>query len=115
MILEQNFGTIVTMALLGGVYAMLWFSMTYVDPTKPTKPINYYKLAATMMIGAGVGIASIFMQIDLTMDYIAAYLLGAGATIAIVELILSTAWNIIKVYVLKREPAPAMPVPAMEW
>ena len=114
MILEENLETIITMALLGGVYAMLWFSMTYIDPSKPTKPINYYKLAATMMIGAGVGIASIFMQIDLTMDYIAAYLLGAGATIAIVELILSTLWNIIMVYVLKHEPVYVVPVPAME-
>lgn len=68
------------------IYSLLWYGRQVIDPTKPT-PDRYdpFQLVATMIVGAGVGVASLVSGVEITQAGLDAQLLSYGFLIAVVE------------------------------
>ncbi len=69
------------------IYSLIWFFRSAIDPSKPTQFIDFdiWKLAATLLVGVGVGLVSIVSGFDLTQTTLEAQLLAYGFVIAGVE------------------------------
>lgn len=67
------------------IYSLLWYGRQVIDPTKPTPEYDPFQLVATMIVGAGVGVASLVSGIEITQAGLDAQLLSYGFLIAVVE------------------------------
>ena len=67
------------------LYSLLWFSRQVVDPTKETPKFDPWKMGATLVIGACIGLVSVISGIEITQAGIEAQLTSYGFLIAAVE------------------------------
>jgi hypothetical protein len=67
------------------LYSLLWYGRQVIDPTKPTPEYDPFQLVATMIVGAGVGVASLVSGIEITQASLDAQLLSYGFLIAVIE------------------------------
>ena len=67
------------------VYSLLWYGRQVIDPTKPTPEYDPFQLVATLIVGAGVGVASLVSGVEITQAGLDAQLLSYGFLIAVVE------------------------------
>ena len=67
------------------LYSLLWFSRQVVDPTKETPQFDPWKMGATLVIGACIGLVSVISGIEITQAGIEAQLTSYGFLVAVVE------------------------------
>ena len=67
------------------LYSLLWFSRQVVDPTKETPEFDPWKMGATLVIGACIGLVSVITGIEITQAGIEAQLTSYGFLVAVVE------------------------------
>ena len=67
------------------LYSLLWFSRQVVDPTKETPKFDPWKMGATLVIGACIGLVSVISGIEITQAGIEAQLTSYGFLVAVVE------------------------------
>lgn len=67
------------------LYSLLWFSRQVVDPTKETPKFDPWKMGATLVIGACIGLVSVITGIEITQAGIEAQLTSYGFLVAVVE------------------------------
>lgn len=67
------------------IYSLLWYGRQVIDPTKPTPEYDPFQLVATLIVGAGVGVASLVSGTEITQAGLDAQLLSYGFLIAVVE------------------------------
>ncbi len=67
------------------IYSLLWYGRQVIDPTKPTPEYDPFQLVATLIVGAGVGVASLVSGVEITQAGLDAQLLSYGFLIAVVE------------------------------
>lgn len=67
------------------LYSLLWYGRQVIDPTKPTPEYDPFQLVATLIVGAGVGVASLVSGIEITQAGLDAQLLSYGFLIAVIE------------------------------
>ena len=67
------------------LYSLLWYARQVVDPTVQTPVYDFYKLGATLIVGAGVGIVALASGVDISQTGIEAQLAAYGFVIAAVE------------------------------
>ena len=67
------------------LYSLLWYSRQVVDPSIPTPQYDIWKLGATLVTGAAIGVVTVFSGVDVTQAGIEAQLLSYGFVIAVVE------------------------------
>jgi len=94
-----DFEPILIACLTGALYSVIWWSTKRIDPTKPDFSFDPISLVATMVIGAGVGIAATFTGSPITQLNIETQLVAYGSVIAVLERILKTVYN----YVITKE------------
>ena len=90
---------IIVACFTGALYSIIWWSTKRIDPTKPDFSFDPISLVATMVIGAGVGIAATFTGSPITQLNIETQLVAYGSVIAVLERILKTVYN----YVITKE------------
>ena len=90
---------IIVACFTGALYSVIWWSTKRIDPTKPDFSFEIMPLIATMVIGAGVGIAATFTGSPITQLNIETQLVAYGSVIAVLERILKTVYN----YVITKE------------
>ena len=90
---------IIVACFTGALYSVIWWSTKRIDPTKPDFSFDPISLVATMVIGAGVGIAATFTGSPITQLNIETQLVAYGSVIAVLERILKTVYN----YVITKE------------
>jgi hypothetical protein len=91
-----DFEPILIACLTGALYSVIWWSTKRIDPTKPDFSFDPIPLAATMVIGAGVGIAATFTGSPITQLNIETQLVAYGSVIAVLERILKTLYNYLE-------------------
>ena len=94
-----DFEPILIACFTGALYSVIWWSTKRIDPTKPDFNFDPIPLVATMVIGAGVGIAATFTGSPITQLNIENQLVAYGSVIAVLERILKTVYN----YVITKE------------
>ena len=67
------------------IYSLLWYSRQVIDPTKETPEFNPWKMGATLVVGACIGLVSVLSGIDITQAGIEAQLASYGFLVAAVE------------------------------
>lgn len=67
------------------LYSLLWFSRQVVDPTKETPQFDPWKMGATLVIGACIGLVSVISGIEISQAGIEAQLTSYGFLVAVVE------------------------------
>ncbi len=67
------------------IYSLLWYGRQVIDPTKPTPEYDPFQLVATLIVGVGVGVASLVSGVEITQAGLDAQLLSYGFLIAVVE------------------------------
>ena len=67
------------------LYSLLWFSRQVVDPTKETPKFDPWKMGATLVIGACIGLVSVITGIEISQAGIEAQLTSYGFLVAVVE------------------------------
>ena len=67
------------------LYSLLWFSRQVVDPTKETPKFDPWKMGATLVIGACIGLVSVISGIEISQAGIEAQLTSYGFLVAVVE------------------------------
>lgn len=87
---------IIVACLTGALYSIIWWSTKRIDPTKPDFSFDPISLVATMVIGAGVGIAATFTGSPITQMSIETQLVAYGSVIAVLERILKTLYNYLE-------------------
>jgi len=77
------------------IYSLIWFFRSVIDPSKPTQFIDFdpWQLAATLLVGAGVGIVSVVSGFELTQVSLEGQLLAYGFVIAAVQQFGSAAYR----------------------
>lgn len=91
-----DFEPILIACLTGALYSVIWWSTKRIDPTKPDFSFDPIQLIATMVIGAGVGIAATFTGSPITQLNIETQLVAYGSVIAVLERILKTLYNYLE-------------------
>jgi len=91
-----DFEPILIACLTGALYSVIWWSTKRIDPTKPDFSFDPIQLIATMVIGAGVGIAATFTGSTITQMSIETQLVAYGSVIAVLERILKTLYNYLE-------------------
>ena len=91
-----DFEPILIACLTGALYSVIWWSTKRIDPTKPDFSFDPIPLVATMVIGAGVGIAATFTGSPITQLNIETQLVAYGSVIAVLERILKTLYNYLE-------------------
>ena len=91
-----DFEPILIACLTGALYSVIWWSTKRIDPTKPDFSFDPISLVATMVIGAGVGIAATFTGSPITQLNIETQLVAYGSVIAVLERILKTLYNYLE-------------------
>ena len=86
---------IIIACFTGALYSVIWWSTKRIDPTKPDFSFDPISLVATMVIGAGVGIAATFTGSPITQLNIETQLVAYGSVIAVLERILKTVYNYV--------------------
>lgn len=83
----ENFEPVITAMLMGAAYSLFWYVNKVADPTDPTKAVDFdpYPVAATIIVGAAVGVYSSLTGGELTQTSIGVQLLTYGALIAGIE------------------------------
>ena len=84
---------IFTAIIAGMLYSVLWWGAKNVDPTKPSPSFDWFSLASTALIGAGVGIAAVLSNSPVTQMSIETQLATLGAVTAIIEKVLKTLYR----------------------
>jgi hypothetical protein len=92
----ENLQPILIAAIAGIVYSVIWWSTKNIDPTKPSPAFDVKKMAATAILGALIGAASVILGFPLTEMSLGEQLATMGAVTAVVEQILTTAINYFK-------------------
>jgi len=87
---------IIVACFTGALYSIIWWSTKRIDPTKPDFSFDPISLVATMVIGAGVGIAATFTGSPITQLNIETQLVAYGSVIAVLERILKTLYNYLE-------------------
>ena len=87
---------IIVACFTGALYSIIWWSTKRIDPTKPDFSFDPISLVATMVIGAGVGIAATFTGSPITQMSIETQLVAYGSVIAVLERILKTLYNYLE-------------------
>jgi len=87
---------IIVACFTGALYSVIWWSTKRIDPTKPDFSFDPISLVATMVIGAGVGIAATFTGSPITQLNIETQLVAYGSVIAVLERILKTLYNYLE-------------------
>ncbi len=87
---------IIVACFTGALYSVIWWSTKRIDPTKPDFNFDPIQLIATMVIGAGVGIAATFTGSPITQMSIETQLVAYGSVIAVLERILKTLYNYLE-------------------
>jgi len=87
---------IIVACFTGALYSIIWWSTKRIDPTKPDFSFDPISLVATMVIGAGVGIAATFTGSPITQLNIETQLIAYGSVIAVLERILKTLYNYLE-------------------
>ncbi len=67
------------------IYSLLWYSRQVIDPTKETPKFDPWKMGATLVIGACIGLVSVITGIEISQAGIEAQLTSYGFLIAAVE------------------------------
>ena len=67
------------------LYSLLWFSRQVVDPTKETPKFDPWKMGATLVVGACIGLVSVITGIEISQAGIEAQLTSYGFLVAVVE------------------------------
>jgi len=67
------------------LYSLLWFSRQVVDPTKETPKFDPWKMGATLVVGACIGLVSVITGIEITQAGFEAQLTSYGFLVAVVE------------------------------
>ena len=67
------------------LYSLLWFSRQVVDPTKETPQFDPWKMGATLVICACIGLVSVISGIEISQAGIEAQLTSYGFLVAVVE------------------------------
>ena len=91
-----DFEPILIACFTGALYSVIWWSTKRIDPTKPDFNFDPIPLVATMVIGAGVGIAATFTGSPITQLNIETQLVAYGSVIAVLERILKTLYNYLE-------------------
>jgi len=91
-----DFEPILIACITGALYSVIWWSTKRIDPTKPDFSFDPISLVATMVIGAGVGIAATFTGSPITQLNIETQLVAYGSVIAVLERILKTLYNYLE-------------------
>ena len=81
----MDYNTILVSVGASVLYSLLWYSRQVVDPTKPTPAYDFWKLGATIVVGAVVGIIAIISGVEVTQVGIESQLLAYGFVIAVIE------------------------------
>ena len=91
-----DFEPILIACFTGALYSVIWWSTKRIDPTKSDFSFDPIPLVATMVIGAGVGIAATFTGSPITQLNIETQLVAYGSVIAVLERILKTLYNYLE-------------------
>ena len=67
------------------IYSLLWYSRQVIDPTKETPEFNPWKMGATLVVGAFIGLGSVMGGIEISQTSIETQLAAYGFVIAVVE------------------------------
>lgn len=67
------------------IYSLLWYSRQVIDPTKETPKFDPWKMGATLVIGACIGLVSVITGIEISQAGIEAQLTSYGFLVAVVE------------------------------
>ena len=71
------------------IYSLIWYAKTWAT-TQPPEPFSYTKFAATLVVGAGVGVFFWLTNNPITIDTVSDQLFVYGAVVAVVETILKS-------------------------
>ena len=80
-----EFQSVIVAVAAALLYSLLWFSRQVVDPTKETPQFDPWKMGATLVIGACIGLVSVISGIEITQAGIEAQLTSYGFLVAVVE------------------------------
>lgn len=80
-----EFQSVIVAVAAALLYSLLWFSRQVVDPTKETPKFDPWKMGATLVIGACIGLVSVISGIEITQAGIEAQLTSYGFLVAVVE------------------------------
>jgi len=82
--------------IAAAMYAVVWWVLKNVDPTKPSPYFDWYKLGSTVIIGAGVGLFAALYDLPLTQIGVEGQLVALAGITAVVENVLRTVWHYLK-------------------
>ena len=91
-----EFQPLATAIFAAVLYSLIWWASKNIDPTKPSENFDFLSLGATVLIGAGVGIAATFTGSPITQLNIETQLVAYGSVIAVLERILKTLYNYLE-------------------
>lgn len=80
-----EFQSVIVAVAAALLYSLLWFSRQVVDPTKETPQFDPWKMGATLVIGACIGLVSVISGIEISQAGIEAQLTSYGFLVAVVE------------------------------
>ena len=80
-----EFQSVIVAVAAALLYSLLWFSRQVVDPTKETPKSDPWKMGATLVIGACIGLVSVISGIEISQAGIEAQLTSYGFLVAVVE------------------------------
>ena len=80
-----EFQSVIVAVAAASLYSLLWFSRQVVDPTKETPKFDPWKMGATLVIGACIGLVSVITGIEISQAGIEAQLTSYGFLVAVVE------------------------------
>ena len=80
-----EFQSVIVAVAAALLYSLLWFSRQVVDPTKETPKFDPWKMGATLVIGACIGLVSVISGIEISQAGIETQLTSYGFLVAVVE------------------------------
>ncbi len=80
-----EFQSVIVAVAAALLYSLLWFSRQVVDPTKETPKFDPWKMGATLVVGACIGLVSVISGIEISQAGIEAQLTSYGFLVAVVE------------------------------
>jgi uncharacterized membrane protein YjjP (DUF1212 family) len=90
-----DFEPILIACITGALYSIVWWSTKRIDPTKPDFNFDPISFAATVIIGAFVGVMAAYSGSEITQMSIETQLAAYGSVIAVLERILKTVYNYV--------------------
>ena len=94
----EEFQPIIAALLMGAAYSLFWYLNKVADPTDPTKipDLDPYPIIATMVVGACIGVYTVFMGGELSQVSLGIQLATYATLIAGIERLGKTIVRVMK-------------------